>query len=161
MKIALPLLILAAFILVVISFSFSHSQPLYARIVIGGADIRAEIADTHEKQIRGLSGRGRLTPEEGMLFVFNQPSRQNMWMKDMYFPLDIFWIRGGKIMHIEKNVPIPPSQERSAPARIYESDTDANFVLETNAGFAAEHNVKVGDTVSILLPSQKTIRGDK
>jgi uncharacterized membrane protein (UPF0127 family) len=51
-------------------------------------------------------------------------------MKDMRFSLDIIWIRGGRIVQIEKQAPpLTPG----GPERIYTATGD--LVLEVPAGF--------------------------
>jgi uncharacterized protein len=73
-------------------------QPIKARIVVNGFDV----AITDEDQIKGLSIKDQMNENEGMLFVYDKPSRQSFWMKDMRFPID--WLNGtGSVVHTEEN----------------------------------------------------------
>ncbi|MBW2997414.1 DUF192 domain-containing protein [Candidatus Woesearchaeota archaeon] len=101
-------------------------------------------ATTPEEQEIGLSNHTALPEGTAMLFIFHKSDVQAMWMKDMSFSIDIFWItEKGKIVHIEKNAQpcTPPMCE------IYEPPILVKYVLETNAGFAKEANLYDGDKV--------------
>ena len=64
-------------------------------------------------------------------------------MKDTRIPLDMFWIDSDKrIVHIEKNV-----QPSSFP-KSYVSSQSAQYVLETNAGYANEYHISNRDDVA-------------
>ncbi len=116
-------------------------------LIAGRVSLTVELARTTMEQIRGLSGRPGLAPSHGMLFVYNRPQPVSIWMKDMRFPLDIVWIRDGRIVKIEKHAPpLTPV----GPERIYTATAD--LVLEVPAGFADRQRVRVGDTVEATLP---------
>lgn len=137
----------------VLVFVFKTYQEPVLNYLRGGGDVaihvrdiplRVSVADTDAKRQQGLSGVTSLDAEEGMLFVFDKTGDYLFWMKDMNFPIDIFWIdEDFKIVHIEENV-----KPEYYPAR-YGSTEPARLVLETNAFFAKTFNIKVGDRVSI------------
>lgn len=121
--------------------------PTGSMVIAGRVDLTVELARTPEQQIRGLSGRPGLKPGQGMLFVYYHPQPVSIWMKDMRFPLDIVWIRDGRIVKIEKNAPpLTPA----GPERIYTATAD--LVLEVPAGFTDRKRIRVGDTVQASLP---------
>lgn len=102
------------------------------------------LATTAAQQELGLSGYDSLDAGKGMLFIFETSGSQRMWMKDMLFPIDMFWIDDkGKILHIEKKA-IPCESDS---CEIFEYPAPAKYVLETNAGFAIEKNLYDGDKV--------------
>ncbi|MEM9897322.1 MAG: DUF192 domain-containing protein [Bacteroidota bacterium] len=71
----------------------------------------------------------------------------------MNYPIDIIWANEtGGIVHIVENVS-PDTYNADAPgsSETFESPVDAWFVVETNAGFVAEHEITIGD--SIVLPT--------
>jgi uncharacterized membrane protein (UPF0127 family) len=109
--------------------------------------VEVELARTLEEKVRGLSGRPALKSGHGMLFVYERPEPVSIWMKDMRFPLDILWIRGGRIVHIEKRA---PPLRPSGPEQIYTAIAD--LVLEVPAGFTARQQIRVGDPVQAALP---------
>lgn len=108
--------------------------------------VTAELARSVSEQTRGLSGRPGLTAGRGMLFVYADARPVGIWMKDMRFPLDILWIRDGRIVRIEANA--PPLQA-AGPERVYTAT--AHLVLEVPAGFAAREKIRVGDRVKVDL----------
>jgi uncharacterized membrane protein (UPF0127 family) len=82
-----------------------------------------------------------------MLFVYDRQQPVSIWMKDMLFPLDIVWIRAGRIVKIEKNAPpLTPT----GPERIYTATAD--LVLEVPAGFTDRQRIRVSDTVEATFP---------
>jgi uncharacterized membrane protein (UPF0127 family) len=116
-------------------------------VIAGRVTLIVELARTLEEQIRGLSGRSDLKPGRGMLFVYDRPHPVSIWMKDMLFPLDIIWIRGGRIVAIEKRaLPLTPV----GPERVYTATAD--LVLEVPAGFTDRQKIRVGDSVQAALP---------
>ena len=81
-----------------------------------------------------------------MLFVYDRPQPIGIWMKDMRFPLDIIWIREGRVVHIEPNA---PPLVAGGPEKVYTATGD--LVLEVLAGFGADKKVRVGDPAKLVL----------
>ncbi len=121
--------------------------PTGSVLIAGRVRVEVELARTMEEKVRGLSGRLGLKTGHGMLFVYDRPEPVSIWMKDMRFPLDIVWIREGRIVHIEKQAPplLP-----SGPEQIYTALAD--LVLEVPAGFTSRQQIRVGDPVKATLP---------
>ena len=106
-----------------------------------------EIADTDAKRIQGLSGRTEVPDNYGMLFVFPEAQTYGFWMKDMYVPIDIIWLReDGSIIGIEDSV-----SPDTYPDTFYAPEP-IRYVLETRAGYARDHGWTVGTVVPITLP---------
>ena len=118
-------------------------------VKIAGQDIRVGLALSEMEKSKGLSGRTNLKDDEGMLFVFTKPGKYYFWMKDMNFPIDIIWLapsEGGdaedmKVVYIKKDARPELYPETYGP------DQDAKYVLEVNAGFSENNNLKEGDNV--------------
>jgi uncharacterized protein len=125
--------------------------PLQPKLLIRDIIIGVEIADTDRTRERGLSGRNSLPENSGMLFRFPQPGKQIFWMKEMKFPLDFVWIRDGRIIQLDTQIP-PPSQTGGIP-KIISPASDIDSVLEVNSGFIEKHNLKLGDPV-VFNPDQ-------
>lgn len=106
---------------------------------------RVEVADTVPTQIKGLSGHAPLAADEGMLFVFEGARVQSFWMQGMTFPIDIIWIRDGRVEGFVKDAPV---SKGLVPA-VFSSEVPVNYVLEVPAGSVARTGVKVGDSVEI------------
>jgi len=111
-------------------------------VEVGGVRFEVEIADTPEKRERGLSGRAPLAPNEGMLFVFDEPGIYSFWMKEMLFPIDIVWIdEEGRVVHITENAdPSSYPQTFSPPSPVL-------YVLEISAGLVKINNISLGNQV--------------
>ena len=115
------------------------------RVTIGAFTWPVELALTGEQQAQGLSGRAELAAGAGMLFVWNQESRRSFWMPDMNFPLDLVWLNGDcAVTHITHNAPPQAPGQSQADLPRYTVD-QVQYVLEINAGEAAQHGIKVGD----------------
>ena len=119
-------------------------------IYIESAPLYVTVADDPEEQRIGLAGVKSLAESSGKLFIFEKEDYYGMWMKDMLFSIDIIWIDNDfKIVDIAENVTpetYPDTFASAVPAR---------FVLETNAFFAKNSNVTVGDEVDFaarLIP---------
>ena len=101
-------------------------------VQIGSQRIRVEVADTPERQRRGLGYRDHLPWDHGMYFPYEAPGIQRFWMKGMRFPIDIVWIRHGRIVDLHANVPFVPGE--NGPTVTPRELIDA--VLEVPAGYA-------------------------
>lgn len=119
-------------------------------VTINDKGIGVEIARTPEERIKGLSGRDFLDADSGMLFVFEEEKgAQVFWMKETLIPLDIIWIKDGKIIEINKNVPVPAKNTPDNKLSTYSAGVPVDYVLEVNAGFSDSNSIKVGDSVSV------------
>lgn len=117
------------------------------QIKINEALILVEVADNSNSRSRGLSGREKLEPSQGMLFVFEAPKKYQFWMKDMKFALDFIFIQDGLVVDILKNVTPPRAGIDQSQLPIYEPVVPISMLLEVNAGFADSNGIKVGDRV--------------
>ena len=116
-------------------------------IRLGDTSILAEVANTEEKRIQGLSGRNALGNNQGMLFEFPNRGYHSMWMKQMKFPLDIVWILDDTVVGTSENVPNPRTDSDKLP--VYTPPEAVNVVLEVNAGFSKQHHVSKGTKITI------------
>lgn len=160
-KILLPILATILFIVLVglltrrfqnQTLSIGNNLPSLTKtkIYVGETEIPVEIADTAQKRQTGLSGRESLTEGEGMLFVFAQEDiRPPFWMKEMKFAIDIIWIDDDKIVQIDENVPAPEPDTPNSELKFYTPNQPIDYVLEVDAGFVDQHDIKVGDDVNL------------
>ena len=87
------------------SYNSPDFYPQYKKtsISINGFKVLLALASTDEQRIKGLSGLEKLNENEGMLFLFDKPSKQGFWMNEMKFPIDILWLDSdSRVVHIEK-----------------------------------------------------------
>ena len=117
------------------------------QLKINDVVITVEVADTPSKRTTGLSGRDTLASNAGMLFVFPETKKYRFWMKDTKIPLDFIYVRAGKVVDVYRNAqpPVPGQSDSTLPQ--YEPVESIDMMIETNAGFIDQHNVKVGDSV--------------
>lgn len=115
-------------------------------ILLKGEKIYVELADTDYLRTRGLSYRASLCENCGMLFVFDTYKHYSFWMNEMNFPLDIIYLKDGVVTEIFESVPIKTNDKTT---RIY-PESEANGVLELNAGWSKTHNLQIGDNLDIL-----------
>lgn len=93
-------------------------------ITIGDQKYKVEIADTPEKQEKGLMGRDSLPKDQGMLFVYEEPTDVKYWMKDTSIPLDIIFIDDDlEVISVKKGEPMSEK---------FIEENDVQYVLEVN-----------------------------
>jgi uncharacterized membrane protein (UPF0127 family) len=119
-------------------------------ISIDGINVTMAIASTDEQRIRGLSGLENMSENEGMLFLFDMPSKQGFWMNKMNIPIDIIWLdSNNKVVHIEKQLE-PCKLFLSCP--VYNPQADSLYVIELRAGFADDHSIKNDMIIDFDVP---------
>lgn len=100
-----------------------------------------DLATTPEQRRRGLMFRQSLAADAGMLFVWDRPAFQTMWMKNTPLPLDMLFLdRNGTIVQIEANT-TPLS------TAFITSVEPVQAILEINAGTARLLAIEPGDRV--------------
>ncbi len=144
------LLALAAVLYTFWYYRMPPPAPHQATVYLGGREFHLDIADTPLLRARGLSRRASIPADGGMLFIFDHPDRYTFWMKEMEFPIDIFWVYNGTIVFIKEHAPLPGTSD-IALERFRPSDP-ADTVIETRAGVAAELGISTGQSVRVLLP---------
>lgn len=114
---------------------FLHGEDVITKIDI-------EIADDDYQTQRGLMYRRSMKEDRGMLFIFEDVQERSFWMKNTYISLDIIYIAADKtIVSIAEGT--QTRSEESIP-----SNYPAKYVVEVNAGFAAQYQLKPGDKIS-------------
>ena len=113
--------------------------PLQPRIELraGLHLIQAELVNTADTRARGLMFRERLAPNHGMLFVFEAPATQCMWMRNTFIPLSVAFIDDrGRIVNIED---MAPRTETSHCSRL-----PVRYALEMEQGWFAQRGIGPG-----------------
>ena len=130
------------------NFDF-YPQYKKTSISINGFKVLLALASTDEQRIKGLSGLEKLNESEGMLFLFDQPSKQGFWMNEMKFPIDIIWLdSNSRVVHIEKN--LKPCTLFMA-CHVYSPQVDSLYVLELRSGFTNDHSINNGTKINLNL----------
>ena len=99
--------------------------------------IDAQVAQSPQERKIGLMYRQDMPPQEGMLFVFDQPATQCFWMKNTPLPLTAAFVADdGTIVNLADMQPHKTDSHCSAqPVR---------YVLEMNQGWFAKKGLKAG-----------------
>jgi uncharacterized membrane protein (UPF0127 family) len=100
-----------------------------------------QVASTPEQHQIGLMYRSEMPQGEGMLFVFQTPSKQCFWMKNTILPLTAAFIADdGSIVNLEDMKPQTTESHCSLkPVR---------YVLEMNQGWFAKKGLKAGSKLA-------------
>lgn len=118
-----------------------------SHVCFGTECFKVEVAETLEKQNRGLMFRHALAINAGMLFVYPKESWPVMYMKNTQIPLDIIWLNWRReVVHIQSNVPVCSEE----PCPHYFTTASAMYVLELNAGTTDRIALQRGDQARFL-----------
>lgn len=99
-------------------------------ITIGDKKYKVEIADTPEKQEKGLMDRESLPENQGMLFIYDEPQDLSYWMKNTLISLDIIFIDDDmEVVSVKQGQPM--SEEPI-------TEDDVQYVLEVNSNSGIE-----------------------
>jgi uncharacterized membrane protein (UPF0127 family) len=111
------------------------------KLSVGIHQIDTQLAATSEQREIGLMFRKEMPQHEGMLFIFEQPSRMCFWMKNTVLPLTAAFIADdGSIVNLENMKPQTTDSHCSAkPVR---------YVLEMNQGWFAKKGIKPGTKIA-------------
>ncbi len=107
--------------------------------------IQLEVPRSERQYAMGLQLRPSLAPLRGMWFPYTPPSVARFWMHRTPAPLDMLFIRDGRVVALEKAV--PPCM--NLPCRSYGPDTPVDGVLELAAGQSAALGITVDTPVRI------------
>lgn len=106
--------------------------------------ITFEKADSNAERIQGLSGRDSMPNNKAMMFVFDTPAKQCMWMKDMKFSLDIVWLNSAKkITKVTRNI-----SPQTYPNSFCGGDRDL-YVIELAPGVISDEQLKIGNQLNL------------
>ncbi len=135
------LLALAGYLLSIASGCAQLNESPWAEVK--GKRYAVELADTPESREHGLMFRRELAPDAGMLFIHDDVEPLAYWMKNTYIPLDILYFDQDKRLVSAQLGVLPCGRQPQCP--IYPSAGPAKYVLELNAGQAADLGLKRGD----------------
>ncbi len=108
----------------------------------GSYPFTVEVTETEAERAKGLMFRRDLAPDQGMVFLYQEPQPLTMWMKNTYLSLDMVFIA--------PDWTVNRIAERTEPFSLdtIPSNGPAIGVLEVKAGTAKRIGLKVGDPVS-------------
>lgn len=122
-----------------VSAQLQTPQPKLPTVALsaGMHNIVAEVAATPQQRQIGMMMRTQMAQHEGMLFVFEQPTRQCFWMRNTLLPLAIAFIADdGRVVNVAEMQPQTDDSHCSTePVR---------YVLEMNKGWFDKRGIKAG-----------------
>lgn len=114
-------------------------------VELAGRRYTVEVAADDASRARGLMFRDEMAADRGMVFVHEAEQPLAYWMKNTRIPLDILYFDArGRLVSQRRGVP-PCSGGDGCPP--YPSAAPAKYVLELNAGQAAQLNLRDGATL--------------
>lgn len=110
---------------------------------IKGHLLRVEVAATESDRRLGLMHRRNLGDDHGMVFTYDDPGPQAMWMKNTLIPLSVAFVgRDGRILNIEDMQPLTEDAHASRG--------EAAWSIEANLGWFRKRGIRPGDRVEGL-----------
>ncbi|MDP3670137.1 MAG: DUF192 domain-containing protein [Telluria sp.] len=139
-----PLLLAASALLILAAGAAAQNARFSSTQLAAGMHlIKAEVAATDPERQQGLMFREKMANNAGMVFVFDQPATQCMWMKNTLLPLSVAFIDAqGKIVNIEDMQ--PQTLESHCSKQV------VKYALEMNLGWFRQKNIKPGMTIEGL-----------
>ncbi len=125
----------------------TEPQLTTSSVRVGERTYDVEVAVTSEEQRIGLSERDSMPEMSGMVFPFTPPQIVSFWMWNMKFPIDIVWIRNGKIVGVTESLPVPANGTAAEDLPTFSPPEEVDYVLEINVD-QGKH-FKVGESVII------------
>ena len=103
-----------------------------------------DVASTPDEHRRGLMEVESLPADEGMAFVFDEPTDTTFWMKDTLIPLSVAFVGEDDVV-----IGVRDMQPCDAdPCPTYGVDRPFVLAVEANLGWFADHAIGPGDRAS-------------
>ena len=116
---------------------------------LGTVDVA--VADTDSERYRGLSNTTPLEPDTGMLFVFDSEANRSFVMRNMNYPIDMVFVGAdGEITAIH-HAEVEENDDAGADLKSYPGR--AKWVVEVPSNWTTEHDVDVGDSITVNTTS--------
>lgn len=145
---AWALVLAAAFVPLTAADAATDPAKWAVAVFPSGAEFSLEVVADPAARRLGYMFREHVGPRDGMLFVFEEPDRHAIWMKNCKVPLDIIWL-DSDFRVVEFAPDQPPCPEQGACPSITPMRT-SSYVLELAAGGVAEQGLEIGDRIQIL-----------
>ncbi|MFH1786908.1 MAG: DUF192 domain-containing protein [archaeon] len=114
-----------------------------------GGKYKVEVKKTLRERTLGLSRRGSLADDAGILMDFGYSRRHGIWMWKMLFPLDIVFVdEKRRVVTVQSARPITSDPKTW---KVYYPKTAVRYVLElnTNSGFSEGDTLEWKDSARL------------
>lgn len=101
--------------------------------------IDCEIASSYSQKAKGLMYKEVLRPDEGMVFEFFFPFFHLFWMYRVLVPLDIIFIRQGRVRKV-----VEADVKSGLWALLYCCGACSDLVVEVNKGMCKKNDIVPG-----------------
>jgi len=132
------------------AITFINASDFTHRVIAGKQEFLVQTAVTRKQQQQGLMYRQNMPSSQGLLMIFERDTHVPIWMKNMFFPLDVAWMSADGVVVDLKTLPVCSQ----TPCPIFRSDQSARYVLEVGAGL---FQLKQGDKVEIIDTSRDSL----
>ncbi len=122
----------------IVVFDQYNNEEYKPRVCSGDQCFIVELAKTSAEHQKGLMYRTSMDERNGMLFIFPTSKEYTFRMKNTLIPLDMIWIDDQ--FRVVKVLTAQPCT--ADPCPIYNPWSSAKYVLEINAGMAAQHGIQ-------------------
>ncbi len=106
--------------------------------------VDCEIASSYSQKAKGLMNKASLKPDEGMLFRFVFPFFRLFWMYRVVVPLDIVFIRGGRVRKV-----VEAEVKHGLWSLVWCCGSWTDMVVELNMGVCEKNGVESGCGVKV------------
>lgn len=126
------------YFLILVSIAGSGSTSESVSIRVGETVAFVEVAETRDQRRIGLMNHRSLTPDGGMLFIYQEEKVLSFWMKNTLLALDIgFFDRDGVLLSYTSMQPIDDKT-------IHRSRKPALYALEISQGWFKSNKISIG-----------------
>ncbi len=109
--------------------------------------LSVDVADEPVEQRRGLMDVEVLPADQGMAFLFDEPTDSTFWMKDTLIPLSIAFVdESDQVIGMRDMQPC-----QSDPCPSYGVAEPYVLAIEANLGWFAEHGIEAGDRAKLRM----------
>ena len=127
----------------VLGLAACHPYKTVSVTLPDGFVVQAKVADTPEKQEKGLMFVTELPEDQGMIFVFDEEGDQAFWMKNTLIDLDMVFIDADKTV-TGVAAQMPRSYTYTPDDEVAYALGYGKYVLELTSQAAQKHGVVPG-----------------
>jgi uncharacterized membrane protein (UPF0127 family) len=111
-------------------------------IKIDNKIFHVEIADSNDERQRWLMFRDeKISPNSGLLLVYDKPDLYSMWLLNIRYPLDLLWFdEQGNLVYSVKDAQ-PCNNVLDFSTCTFKNTKPSKFVLAANAGFINQNSM--------------------